>query len=171
MNEEAISEKKGFLLDKIILIALLVLSVIGVGITDFSPAISHYYWLTMIFVFAVAAMYEGYKQAQEKNLPVKNELITHLIHWTGAVFAVLAVYAFLHTGRIDFEQTGLMILLILALATFLDGIRLGWRFSLAGIFLGLTAILMAYLEEFMIIMFAIAIAIIVIGFFWHKYKS
>lgn len=171
MNEEALPEKKGLSIDRIILIVLLVLSVIGVGITDFSPAMSHYYWLTMILVFAIAAMFEGYKKAQEKNLPVKNDLIIHLLHWTGALFAVLAVYAFLHTGRIDFEQTGLMILLILALATFLDGIRLGWRFSLAGIFLGITAILMAYVEEFMIVILALAIAIIVAGFFWHKYKG
>ncbi|MEN8205229.1 MAG: hypothetical protein ABFS24_04365 [Pseudomonadota bacterium] len=34
---------------------LIVLSVIGVGITDYSPADAHRYWLLMIFVCATVA--------------------------------------------------------------------------------------------------------------------
>jgi hypothetical protein len=171
MTEESLPEKSNKHLDKIIFISLLVLSMAGVGITDYSPEISHFYWLAMVFVFAIAAMFSGYKRAQHKNLPVWNDIFIHLLHWVGTLIAVLVVYTFLHTGRIDFEQTGLMILLILALATFLDGLRIGWRFSLAGVFLGVTAIVAAYVEEFMLIIFFFAVVIMALGFFWVKHKS
>jgi hypothetical protein len=156
--------------DKVIFISLLLLSMAGVGITDFSPALSHYYWLGMVIIFALAAMATGYKKARHDGQRVRKVIYLHLLHWTGTLLAVFAVYTFLHTGRIDFEQTGLMILLILALATFLDGIRLSWRFSIAGIFLGITTVVTAYVEEFILIIFLIAVVMMVIGLFWQKYR-
>ncbi len=50
-----------------------------------------------------------------------------MLHWIGLVVAVQLVYLLLHIGRLDNENTGLIILLLLALTTFLAGIHLGWR--------------------------------------------
>jgi len=43
---------------------------------------------------------------------------------------VLGVYLSLHTGRLNYESTGLIIELILGFSLFLDGRNLGWRISL-----------------------------------------
>ena len=39
-----------------IVIALIALSIIGVGVTDFAPAASHWYWLAMVPFFGVACV-------------------------------------------------------------------------------------------------------------------
>lgn len=59
-----------------------------------------------------------------------------------------------HRGYLDLlpwvvnENTGLIILLLLALTSFYAGIHLGWRLFIVGIFLGLALIGATYLEEF-----------------------
>ena len=54
----------------------------------------------------------------------------------------------LHKGRLDNENTGLVILLLLALSVFMAGIHLGWRLCLMGGVLGTALVAAAYLEEY-----------------------
>ena len=80
-------------------------------------------------------------------------------------------FLLLQAGRLNYENTGLVILLILALATFIDGIRLGWRFCMAGLFLGATAVIAAFIEEFMWIVLLLAIGVILFTLYWEKRRS
>ena len=77
-------------------------------------------------------------------------------------------FAFVKTGRMTSGGSGLVILLLLSLSTFLDGYHVGWRFYLAGFFLGMSAILAAYVEEFMWILFIIALASIILSIYVEK---
>ena len=69
------------------------------------------------------------------------------------------------------EATGLMVLLILALTTFLDGIRIGWRFSLTGMYLAAAVVAANLLESFMPWMFGLAVLIIAITVYREKRKE
>ena len=60
-------------------------------------------------------------------------------------------------------------LLILSLATFLDGQRVGWRFSLIGFFLGISAIISAHMSNPMLIEIPLAIAIVASTFMWEEW--
>ena len=46
------------------------------------------------------------------------------------------------------STASLMILLILALATMLDGLRIGWQFSLLGFYLAACALMVVYIDSF-----------------------
>jgi hypothetical protein len=81
------------------------------------------------------------------------------------------VYFLLHSGRLDSENTGLVILLILTLATFLAGLRLGWRLCVLGVLLGGVLILAAYLEEFLWIVLMVVVAAAAGIYFMARYKS
>ena len=52
---------------EIILIMLILLSIIGIGITDFSPADSHRYWFAMVPVFAGACLFLEWSRARGKG--------------------------------------------------------------------------------------------------------
>ena len=119
-----------FQVEEAILIVLIILSVSGVSLTNFSSTDGWWYWMAMIFVFAIAAMITGAIEAKKGTHFVKDLLTTQTIHWLGAMAIVVAVFSFLHAGVMDEQATGLVILLILSLATFLDGMRIGWRFSM-----------------------------------------
>jgi len=71
------------------------------------------------------------------------------------------------SGRLDETSASLVVLLILALATMLDGIRIGWQLSLVGFFLGACAVLIAYLEQFMLVAGLLAIVIIACTIIWE----
>jgi hypothetical protein len=148
-----------------------VLSLIGVGITDYAPTQSWVYWFFMIAVFATLAIVLEKLQVSRKELPFSKLLVTQLIHWGGTLLAVLISFSFVKTGRMTYDGDGLLILLILSLATFLDGVHVGWRFYLAGLLLGLTTIFASYFEEFMWMILAIAVISIVFAIYLEKYLT
>ena len=75
------------------------------------------------------------------------------------------------TGRLDNENTGLIILLLLALTTFFAGIHLGWRLFIVGIFLGLALIGATYLEEFVWMFLIIALVVVAIFLLLKHYAG
>ena len=179
-NSTAVSEesatkksllKRLFGLYEIILIVLILLSMIGIGITDFSPADSRLYWLAMVPVFAGACLILEWSRARGKGQKWSTILRTQLLLWLGLLLAVRLAYLLLHTGRLDNENTGLIILLLLALTTFFAGIHLGWRLFIVGIFLGLALIGAAYLEEFVWMFLIIALVVVAIFLLLKHYAG
>ena len=109
--------KKLFGFYEIISIILIILSLIGIGITDYSPASSHIYWLVMVPVFAAACLIIEWEHVRGKGQQWLSILRTQIMLWVGLLLAVQMVYLLLHAGRLDYENTGLIILLLLALTT------------------------------------------------------
>lgn len=154
--------------DITIFLVLVLLTLTGVGITDVSPADAHTYWLVITFVFALASVFSGWRFATDKKQ--KGKLIaSQLFHWGSTLVAVLVVYVFLHSGQVNSETVALMIILVLALSTFLDGLHVGWHFSLLGILLAITAVAVSYIEEYLWVIALVAVVVAVIGFYWNKW--
>lgn len=145
-----------------VVIALMVLSIIGIGVTDFAPAISHWYWLAMVPLFAVACLIFEWQRARGQGLSAGRIIRNQLLIWLGLLAAVQLVYLMLHAGRLDNENTGLIILLLLASTVFGSGIYLGWRLCIVAAFLGLALVMATYLEEFVwLLMIVLAVGAVV----------
>ena len=155
----------------VIMILLGVLAIVGIGITDFSPQLSHWYWLAMVLVTGIACIVMEWSRGQKKGVSgmaiIKHEVVT----WLSVLVAVNLVYFLLHSGRLDSENTGLVILLILALATFLAGLRLEWRLCILGFLLGGALILATYLEEFLWIVLLVVAAAAAGTYIVARYKT
>ncbi|MDX2472449.1 MAG: hypothetical protein QNL91_01970 [Candidatus Krumholzibacteria bacterium] len=154
-----------------IIILLAVLAIVGIGITDFSPTLSHWYWLAMVVVVGIACVVMEWSRARKKGHGVAAILKNETLNWLSVLIAVNLVYFLFHSGRLDDENTGLVILLILALATFLAGLRLGWRLCILGTFLGGVLILATYLEEFLWIVLMVVLAAAAAIYFMARHKS
>jgi uncharacterized membrane protein YfcA len=163
--------------EEIILIIMVIFCLLGVAVTDFSPQDAFMYWLAMIFVFGVAAMVAGWHHAKRHYDPdgegneVKELFKMQSLHWLGSLVTVICLLSFVEAGHMSQEATGLMVLLILALTTYLDGIRIGWRFCLTGMYLATAAVAANFLENFMPWLFALAIVIIAATVYREKRKS
>lgn len=129
-EDQLITAKNRFQIEEAILILLLILSLVGIGITDYSPSDGYGYWLIMVVVFAVFAILIGWLQSKHRTEDLKLILREQTIHWATSLFAVAGIFLIHQSGRIAEDDAGLIILLILSLATMLDGLRVGWRFSL-----------------------------------------
>jgi hypothetical protein len=169
-----ITEKRKFQLEEAILILLLILSLVGIGITDFSPSDGYWYWIAMIVVFCLAAIFIGWMQSKQHFKDFKKLFFEQLFHWCSSMLVVGAAFSLLHSGHLRPDSTGLVILLILSLATFLDGLRVGWRFSMNGLFLGVSAVIVGYVQRFMWIEILLAVGIVGFTFlvdYWRARRS
>ena len=99
-------------IEEIILFIVFALSLIGMGITDFSPLDSHRYWVLMIILLAIASIGLGWSKEDYQGKIVELA-IRQLIHWGATLITVSGVYLLLYTGRLNYESTGLIIELIL----------------------------------------------------------
>ncbi|MGR8935193.1 MAG: hypothetical protein ACU837_12500 [Gammaproteobacteria bacterium] len=166
-----ITEKRKFQLEEAILILMLILSLIGIGITDYSPADGYWYWIIMIGVFCIAAIFIGWMQSKRHIKDFKKLFLEQIFHWSSSMLIVGAVFSLLHAGRLYPASAGLVIMLVLSLATFLDGLRVGWRFSMNGLFLGVSAVIVGYVERFMWIEILLAVGIVALTFlvdYWRE---
>ena len=151
---------------------LLVLAIIGVGITDFSPADAHRYWLFMILICAAVALFAAVRQAQGEDTRAHlKRLRVQLLHWSACVAAVIITYALIHNGRLNNADAGLVILLLLSLTVFLDGAHVGRHFYLLGFLLGVATLVMAYFEEFIWIILIISVCMTLLAIYWDRYQA
>ena len=95
---------------EIVIIGLIVLSIIGIGITDFSPVDSYKYWVAMVPIFCGACLILEWSRVRGKGFKWTTILKTQLLQWAGLLVAVRLVFEMLHKGRLDNENTGLVIL-------------------------------------------------------------
>ena len=151
---------------------LIVLAVIGVGITDYSPADAHRYWLFMVFVCAaVAIMGALVKSRGQGSKQQVSRFAVQILHWSACFAAVLVTYALIHNGRLNNADAGLVMLLLLSLTVFLDGAHVGRHFYLLGTLLGLMTLVMAYVEEFIWIILIISVFMTFVAIYWDWYGA
>ncbi len=162
---------KSLSLETIALIGALALSMLGIGITDYAPLSSHRYWGAMTLVLAAAALVIGWSKAKRLGLPLKQALTTQVIHWLTTIAAIGGIFLLLKSGRLNYENTGLVLLMTLGFSTLLDGYRINWRFSLIGLLMFVTSIAAAYIEEYLWIMLIAATAAAGGVIYWEKHRK
>jgi hypothetical protein len=148
---------------KILFAILILLALGGVWFTEVSPARSHLYWLSLVPVVACACLLLEWLGFRGKGPKLANVLRVQLLLWLSLVVGVLLIYMLLHSGRLNSENTGLIILLMLAMTTFAAGVQLGPLVMLLGCFLGLSLVLAAYIKSYVwLIMIGVAVGMAVL---------
>lgn len=159
-----ISARRNRQIEAVILILLLILSLGGIFINDYAPSDGFGYWVMMVFVFAFFSIILGWLQSQSR--PFGEDFVTVLrdqaLHWLFSLLVVGGASIVLKPEN----NSGLIILLILSLAVVLDGVRVGWRFSVVGIFLGVSAVIPTYTQHFFWVELVIVATIITLTIIW-----
>lgn len=138
----------------------LLLLLIGAYLDYIDQHSSHHIWLVEMFLFSAIAIAPGYYQFKDNAENLK-KFIHPLLHWIGGLCAVIIIYSYQSSGRLYHEEGDLVVLVVLALTIYLEGIQTDWRGIFIGIFLGYTAICIAYFDSYigqLIVIAAIAIA-------------
>ncbi len=156
-------------IEEIALVVVIILSILGIGITNFRPLESYRYWGAMAVVLAITAMVIGWARAKRLGEPVQKIFITQLVHWVATIITVAGVFMLLQMGRLNYENTGLILLLILGLSTFLDGYRISWGLSFVGIVMFLTGIFGGFIESYVWITLIAIICIFVVILLLERY--
>lgn len=141
-------------------LALLVLVVIGVGISYFLPDKSYRYWVAMVPIFGIACTSSEWSRLRRQNLGIWKTVRNQLIHWFGVLVSVYLVHMLLNIQLLTKQNAGLVVLLMLALGTFLAGLQLGWRLYVLGAFLWIILVMAAYLQGSLWVMILVGVVMI-----------
>jgi hypothetical protein len=142
--------------EEIVLVALVVLSIAGIAVIDFSARYGLWYWLAMVPVFGGASIASGWSRARGSR-SLSRVLRAQLLHWVGLLLAVYLVYLLQATGRLNSEDAGVVALLALSLTTFLAGVHFDWRFCVLGAVLGLAVACAALIHDFFWILLVVVV--------------
>ncbi|ADE14948.1 conserved hypothetical protein [Nitrosococcus halophilus Nc 4] len=167
MTEKAYPRKK-LTLDEMMFYGLLILSVVGVAITQSSVIVGRAYWLAMIPIIAATTLYVEWIRGRGQGMRWRTLLRTQLFHWGALLVSVELVYMLFNFGRLSNEAVSLMILLLLAQTTFQVGVYVDWRFSIVALFQAFSLIVLAYLKAYIWIILLVAIGIIALGIYFRR---
>ena len=101
-------------------------------------------------------------RARQQGQSVSGIMLRQVAHWSVLPIAIYIVYLMQATGRLNREDAGLVVLLSLAITTFLAGVHFDWRLVVLGVVLGAGALFAALVEEFFWVFLIIAIPVIAV---------
>jgi len=169
LSQPSLSPVRKRHIEEITLIITLLFSIVGIGITNYSPTEAYWYWLLMTAVLAIAGTVIAWiNRASLPEPQVQKLLMMQILHWTCTAATMLGLFLLLKAGIINYEGMGLTLLLTLGLSTFLDGCWISWRFSLLGVLMGTAAILAAYIEQFFWIIILLTAMLVAFTVLWER---
>lgn len=137
-------------------IVMLSMAVFGIGFITFTGQPAPLYWEILTPVYCGICIYVGWRHADSREKRV--ELVwTQILHWFAVLLAMWFVHLDLVRDVVNNNATGLNLMTILALATFLAGVHAkAWEISLVGVALALCVPAMAFVQQsalFMLVAF------------------
>lgn len=152
-------------------IIILILTFIGLILTNMKAASAWRFWQIITVIIALLALGLSFYLKHMKKIPSPVLIWHEILHWTGLIGSVYITSIYVEIGIISPFIGTLGVLALLAQAIFLAGIYIESTFIFIGIVLGLFAISVAWMEThlFLLIIPILIIAILAIAYFtWRK---
>jgi len=139
---------KQFHTRRIVFISLVALSVVGIGVMDFSASFALWYWLAMAPIFAGASLALAWNTAHEHDVSAGGHIRRQLLHWLVLVVALLLVFLMQNFEHLAPSSAGLVALLLLGVTCLFAGVHFEWRMAVLGTILMLTFVAGVFVESF-----------------------
>ncbi len=155
------------------LCAMLLLALIGMGLSQALETGGWWYWLFVIVVYAALGLWRSTRKAKKKDKAVRQMIGRELGHWA-ILLAFLAVTFLLEREEIISRQASSDIaLLLLALSCCLAGVHFDWLLMIVGIVLTIMLVAMSTLEQYTVVLWVIMVlvAMLAASIFYFKSKS
>ncbi len=149
-------------------IAILVLTILGVAYTSVAKRPLIGYWEMLGVITGAVCVISGWPHARTRDARI--QLIwTQGLHWLAFLVAMNIVLISDVQRMLNADATGLAILLLLALGTFVAGVHtLSWQTCVLGLVMALGVPAIAWVEESALVLLLSVIALVAIGgaFLW-----
>ena len=151
-------------IDTVFVAIMMVLALIGAGITLADVGWAEKYWLTLVPVFGLICIFVAWTRTRSFD----GNVLRQVLHWLSVALIIATNFSFFRrTGEQTSIATGLSTLLILSLGCLLAGVHLEWTFALVGILLLAIAIAVSVAQEYMALVLLIAVVLIALVLVGH----
>jgi len=127
---------------------LLVLALIGMGLTQATEGGGALYWLILLWIYALFSLFHAWLQARERHESIWSEIHLHLFHWLGGLVALHLIFVLERHDILSRDAASNVSMVILALSSYLAGLHLDRMFLLIGIVLTIMAVIGAFVEQY-----------------------
>jgi hypothetical protein len=135
--------------------AMVLLALIGVGLTTTNSAFASTYWVALVPVFGLLCIGTAWLRIEEGQRVNRVAMVRQLFHWLGTAVALGLDFYIRGTGQETGVAAGLNALLVLALGCYLAGIHLEWLFIPVGLLLTLTLVIVAEADQYLWLVFVV----------------
>lgn len=170
--QETINTSAGWKTQFYVLCAMLLMALVGMGLSQAMENGAWAYWLFVVVVYAGLGMWRTTRKAKQEGRPVKALISRELIHWS-VLLAFLGILLLLERREIiDRESASDFALLLLAFSCCLAGLHFDWLLLIMGIVLTVMLVAMATLEQYAVVLWLIMIAVTIgaAAFFYYRSK-
>ncbi|CAH1672810.1 hypothetical protein [Chelatococcus asaccharovorans] len=154
-------------------LVILIMTACGVGYVSLTRQPIALYWQLMAIVIAIICIVVGWPEARDTSR--RWRLIwRQVLHWGAFLLAMYLVFLPSVQAIANIDSTGLIILLILALSTFVAGVHIGsWRMCANGIVMGLAVPTVAWLDQSALILTLILIVVLALAgaVIWYRLRG
>ena len=141
---------------------MVLLAMIGVGLTTTSRADAPKYWLSLVPVYGLLCVTVAW--LHKRHGATGRLVVQQALHWLVIAVAIWLDFYVRGTGEMTGEAAGYNALLLLAIGCLLAGIHLEWMFAIVGVLLAATLMLAVKAEQYLWLAF-IAAAVLVAAMF------
>jgi hypothetical protein len=170
--EADFSRKVGFLRRTLPFIVLLVLAIVGVAYTNMSQQPLAGYWEFLALATGIVCVVTQWSSARDKQAQIRL-IITQALHWAAILITMNIVLLSGVQRMLPAPATGLVLLTLLALGTFLAGVNfLSLQICFLGVAMAIAVPAIAWFKQSAL--FLLLGAILVIGLvvaFWPRRAS
>ncbi len=146
---------------------VLFLTLFGIAYTSFSKRPFILYWEFLALVVGVVCVWTGWRRASDRD--ARARLIwTQALHWLAFLAAMNLLLLSTVQSMLNADATGLAILMLLALGTFIAGVHmLAWEICVLGVVMAFFVPAIAWIEESALLLLMAAVVLVGIGLtFW-----
>ena len=148
---------------------LVLLSVGGIAIMDYSVKYGFWYWLAMAVVFGIASVGLAWKRDKDMPGDQSARIRKQALHWGTLIVGLLLAFLMPHGEVLAASTQGLTALLLVAVAALLAGVHFDWRMAVVGLILAATFVTAVLAEEFFWPLLIVAfLAVVIIWGFRRK---
>ncbi|ADP69479.1 hypothetical protein Rvan_0189 [Rhodomicrobium vannielii ATCC 17100] len=163
-HAEAAEQRSSHVLYKAIpQVVVLVLTLIGVAYTSMTRQALVGYWEFLALITGLVCIISGWPHARTR--PERVRLVwTQALHWTAFLVAMNLLLISDVQRMLSTDATGLAILLLLALGTFVAGVHtLSWQTCVLGLVMALSVPAIAWIEESALVLVFVLLMLLVVG--------
>ena len=147
---------------------VLVLTLLGVAYTSLTKRPTTSYWELLVPVTAAVCIWSGWRYAHDKKEQIRL-IWTQAAHWLAFLVAMNLLLLPSVQKMLNADATGLAILLLLALGTFVAGVHIpAWEVCILGFVMALFVPAIAWIEEAALIVLLGVVVLVGVGttFWW-----
>lgn len=154
-----------------ILCGMLLLALIGMGLTQSLEKGAWEYWLFVVIVYAGLGLWRSIRTAKLQGKPIKRLIGRELGHWA-ALLVFLSIVVFLEREEIVTRSSAAdFALLVLALGCCLAGIHFDWMLMIVGVVLTVMLLALATLGQYTVVLWFTMILVVIAAAAFYFFKT